>query len=1125
MYRAAEWDFPEAAGASFPHRTHRYDEDIIFSALDVPSEGWAYIIGHPLAGKTKITALLRKLGYVVYDGDDLYQFEDIRTLVFAEDWPAANAIKSKQIANSCRTLTPGVIFCHGHDDVRHLNASYLGCIIHDDSNIRGHAERHPDRYHFAKLTKRGINTDRKRFEPIYNVSNYEASTRIITALVQLHQPNLRGAQVLTYPRNPDKTDSNTKLYPAALRRAASENKAMIGVSKAQPPCEDIITNLLADISDTEAVHALLKILYPDPYPQVKANARGGHRLCATWLSCWANNDEALQRLNVFLPPLLYHSGGLDIICLQSLLMMGMSSEGCANVLRRFAVAGHLGNGVKHMVNTFKGLHEHVRRAAAIPKVFADCGLVHFTQLMYWQCLGGRFYHKLLADDGAVDARTKDLSLHQSAREDGFYSYAAHTELLAESFDRFRPSIRDGLSQCTDLSLDKFRAALLSVASSGSGASGKHELKHLDLEARANKRLWLDELTDELITNIPDQRGEVLSSAVCKLELGKLRQLLPGPVWHWLAESIVQFKVERKVFEGDDYIMLEKGENTRYKRYMERVFRHTTNDRGTVLDMDYADFNITHMVADMVQMYRTIREEAIALCPYSSDRSWGGRTYMEYVVELCDYLEECLMNLYMRADGGDGRYKHLIKGLWSGWRTTQFLNTSLNSAYMNQARASLRLQLGFDMFIQAEGSGDDVDLLVRDRVSALCAIVHWVRSGHEMNELKQLLGRYSSEFLRVTYDEQGSHGNIARSVGSFLSSDLQSAAVEYGPTGVTGTASAFEVLFRRGYDHSMLNLIRPSTLEHFSAIRYYDNSSGDLKYDKLSYDLMCISGHNGGLGISDYGKLPAEYHHHVRADWKNIAPTKRELKFEAHSLASIKRVAAKTLHSLRLDPAVAELVLNAAEQAVHEPYSAGDDILQSSVDKTAAAREYYSHLKQFRVHKPKPNVYLSPEIRDVICNTMDYYLGNNPHAWDTLHVADAEDIASTIIGLALGDMNISTDILTRLRTRDGITLSARQALNTLAKPGTFKLMAALSNLYHEQLADLYLYGRNRSVMNVGGILPADLNCVLKAVHNQVFGHIAGNHPLPEDYDIREMLLAINREFIRHYTADYAQQHHA
>jgi hypothetical protein len=163
-------------------------------------------------------------------------------------------------------------------------------------------------------------------------------------------------------------------------------------------------------------------------------------------------------------------------------------------------------------------------------------------------------------------------------------------------------------------------------------------------------------------------------------------------------------------------------------------------------LDYDDFNSHHTI-EWMQM---VIEE---LCDHTG-----------YPPALMDKLVYSLAHQHLNVDGEE---IGLLAGtLMSGHRGTTFFNTILNEAYIRVAYPEIdslkSMHVGDDVYISAQ-SYDQAQ-----RILSACE-----EAGLAMNPLKQSVGIYAAEFLRVCYGEVCARGYVCRSIATCVNGNWSS----------------------------------------------------------------------------------------------------------------------------------------------------------------------------------------------------------------------------------------------------------------------------------------------------------------------------------------------------------------
>lgn len=248
----------------------------------------------------------------------------------------------------------------------------------------------------------------------------------------------------------------------------------------------------------------------------------------------------------------------------------------------------------------------------------------------------------------------------------------------------------------------------------------------------------------------------LGTAILKYESGaRCRPLLPSRDDDWVRWTVLLMWIEGKLWRRlsaspmawDDAQWLQYG-----------LAMRTLTASGAVLGAsDFDDYNQLHTNKLMGQIARRI-----------------GR-----------YLSQVATNdMYSRigdaiASGIDGNRlrvgresHHTNYGLWSGWRSTSFINTILNPVYNHFEEQDSDRSRGF-VFL-----GDDsVDVF--DSIMGACKhLAHLDEQGFEAQHTKQLVSTRRAEFLRIMWrDGLPGCGSLIRALSNGVSSDLQGGQIK------------------------------------------------------------------------------------------------------------------------------------------------------------------------------------------------------------------------------------------------------------------------------------------------------------------------------------------------------------
>ncbi len=248
----------------------------------------------------------------------------------------------------------------------------------------------------------------------------------------------------------------------------------------------------------------------------------------------------------------------------------------------------------------------------------------------------------------------------------------------------------------------------------------------------------------------------VGTAILKYESGaRCRPLLPSRDDDWVRWTVLLMWIEGKLWRRlsaspmawDDAQWLQYG-----------LAMRTLTAAGAVLGAsDFDDYNQLHTNRLMGQIARRIGR-------YLTQAS-SNDMYSRIGEAIAMGIDNNRLHI------GQGSH-HTNYGLWSGWRSTSFINTILNPAYNHFEEQSSCRSRGF-VFL-----GDDsVDVF--DSITGACRhLAHLDEQGFEAQHAKQLVSTRRAEFLRIMWrDGLPGCGSLIRALSNGVSGDLQSGQIK------------------------------------------------------------------------------------------------------------------------------------------------------------------------------------------------------------------------------------------------------------------------------------------------------------------------------------------------------------
>jgi hypothetical protein len=237
-------------------------------------------------------------------------------------------------------------------------------------------------------------------------------------------------------------------------------------------------------------------------------------------------------------------------------------------------------------------------------------------------------------------------------------------------------------------------------------------------------------------------GTSLFTGSKKLEHGKTRAIFGSDTFSYLSFHHLLAPIE-KTWVGRRIVLDPGGLGT--QGMVSRV-RKLWERNGINIMLDYDDFNSQHSNLTM----KTLIAELIDYTGY--DRVLGAK-----LIESFDRSR-----LYV-----GGEYIGQVKGtLMSGHRGTSFINSVLNMAYAVTVYPELwamdSVHVGDDVYIASKSLNDTANLMTAIRDSTM-----------RVNPLKQSIGSYSAEFLRIGINRNCAFGYLSRAISSVVSGNWES----------------------------------------------------------------------------------------------------------------------------------------------------------------------------------------------------------------------------------------------------------------------------------------------------------------------------------------------------------------
>lgn len=496
-------------------------------------------------------------------------------------------------------------------------------------------------------------------------------------------------------------------------------------------------------------------------------------------------------------------------------------------------------GYPYFLNTMGVIHDWVRRARVVIRFrnLQTLGL-DYTDLMYFKMTIGRYEHLDLRVDGELEERAKVVKQKVAFDQDGVASVGYFDYLFKHHMQNLIRSgvTHDSLGGSESERWERIIKHYINITPSGSIGQTKSPLdKKLAEVVEQNKRVWISMQSLESLIDSSENLDGRSATVVSKLEAGKLRPMLPGDVESWAAEAFALYLVENKIYRVNDEFIYEKSVSDVLNKLLDDLDNAEPN--VYTFGADYKNFNIQHEIKHMQCMYECLGK--IFDSQFGDDNSFA---------KICASLLQSLNKMQARYSHRHN-YISLVRGLWTGWRATSFINTTFNLTYFRCVKDSFMNVYQYNPIRGVKVAGDDIDAQTYDEVSALRLGKMMSDMNLDLQESKQLVVHGEREFLRITVSglEHKATGSLMRSISNFSTGDLQSGLKFAGVEQARGCCAAIDKLVLRGYPINPLKLLKQCLLDYYLQFKFFDALKGKQVVFRLNRKLETIPTINGGLG--------------------------------------------------------------------------------------------------------------------------------------------------------------------------------------------------------------------------------------------------------------------------------------
>jgi hypothetical protein len=494
--------------------------------------------------------------------------------------------------------------------------------------------------------------------------------------------------------------------------------------------------------------------------------------------------------------------------------------GWRELLRVHEVFGFFNGDLKRFMDVTKLFHNLIRNTDDVSWFNGRYTPDHY---MYFNLLPGRFFFSHL------NFRSELTSRMEPGRPlaDSVYgqSEGSFENLVENVIDYLSHLFAEGSVAQAHVDLETFCADFLTWSTSGSAPNRGLVLTMPDgSEMRSsggNKSSQLNRMGVAGILECLDIDPNCVGQPTYKFEAGKLRMLLPGPLYHWVVESMALWGGEGHVLRGVPEIALEQNSYVEFVQLTNRL-ASTGGDIARACS-DYADYNILHTFERMRKLWLSHASALDARLALPADQATDdSASILNFIRQACRWTAAALDDVRAKLDGDE--YVRLVRGLWTGWRSTMYINVTFNFAYTTAQRILFIRRFGIDPLSRYNVLGDDMEGDSPSLWTALRFVSLIDPLGLDAQANKQMVSMRRAEFLRLMYREGRTvTGSYCRGITGFTSGDTQTSPRYAGIKSAQNICSGLNRIIRRGGEMERLEDAKLLLIKHWSAIKVNGNT--------------------------------------------------------------------------------------------------------------------------------------------------------------------------------------------------------------------------------------------------------------------------------------------------------------
>lgn len=319
---------------------------------------------------------------------------------------------------------------------------------------------------------------------------------------------------------------------------------------------------------------------------------------------------------------------------------------------------------------------------------------------------------------------------------------------------------------------------------GGTAAGEH-LIHDGTRMRLDKRSMFETLEHKEMVSMLDSTPEIRAVASEKYEIGKARAIYGTTITSYtiITYLIAAAESNMNYMEGLESGLVGLPEIVAINNRIRVVSR--PNTYTTMIDFE--DFNLQHSLKIQHCMFDTMREVLL-----------DKQAHPDHI-KAAEWAAQACLNQHVRFPK-EKEYCKVTQGMFSGVRSTDFMNTILNLTYAKFCFEEVNRLFGEvpdDLYHLHKG--DDVWISNSNLLFAITLYATMQSANLRLQDMKQLFSEGVGEFLRVRYSPQGMMGYLCRAIGAFIERPLQGTDDTLPANILRSLNSQIMIMCRRGLD--------------------------------------------------------------------------------------------------------------------------------------------------------------------------------------------------------------------------------------------------------------------------------------------------------------------------------------